>query len=53
MCVFYYRLSLWQVTTDPRWGRVSENFGEAELLVALMGAAETRGLLVRAIQLQL
>lgn len=36
-----------QVTTDPRWGRVAENFGEAELLVALMGAAETLGLLVR------
>ena len=33
------------MTTDPRWGRVPENFGESELLVALMGAAETRGLL--------
>lgn len=35
-----------QVTTDPRWGRVAENFGEDALLVAAMGAAETVGLLV-------
>jgi len=34
-----------QVTTDPRWGRYHENFGEAELLVALMGAGYTRGIL--------
>lgn len=34
-----------QVTTDPRYGRFDENFGECELLVALMGAAMTRGLL--------
>ena len=33
-----------QVTTDPRYGRFDENFGECELLVALMGAAMTRGL---------
>jgi beta-glucosidase len=33
-----------QVTTDPRFGRFDENFGECELLVALMGAAMTRGL---------
>ena len=36
-----------QVTTDPRWGRVAENFGEDALLVARMGAAATIGLLVR------
>ena len=34
-----------QVTTDPRWGRLHENFGECDLLVALMGAGMTRGLL--------
>jgi beta-glucosidase-like glycosyl hydrolase len=33
-----------QVTADPRFGRFDENFGECELLVALMGAAMTRGL---------
>ena len=33
-----------QVTSDSRWGRFHENFGECELLVALMGAGMTRGL---------
>ncbi len=33
-----------QVVTDGRWGRFHENFGECDLLVALMGAAMTRGL---------
>jgi beta-glucosidase-like glycosyl hydrolase len=33
-----------QVTTDPRWGRFYENFGESEVLVGAMGAAMTRGL---------
>jgi beta-glucosidase-like glycosyl hydrolase len=33
-----------QVTTDPRFGRFDENFGECELLVALMGSSMTRGL---------
>ena len=34
-----------QVTTDPRWGRFYENFGESEVLVGAMGAAMTLGLL--------
>ena len=34
-----------QVTTDPRWGRFYENFGESEVLVGATGAAMTLGLL--------
>ena len=34
-----------QVLSDARWGRVSENFGESDVHVALFGGAMTRGLL--------
>lgn len=31
------------ITHDPRWGRVSEGFGEDPYLVSVLGAAEVRG----------
>ncbi len=33
-----------QVATDPRWGRLSENFGEDPYLVSAFGLAELAGL---------
>ena len=33
-----------QITTDPRWGRLEENFGEDPHLVAMLGVASLTGI---------
>jgi beta-glucosidase len=35
---------IFDITRDPRWGRIEETYGEDPYLVALLGCAYTRGL---------
>ena len=35
---------IFDITRDPRWGRVEETYGEDPYLVAVLGAAYMRGL---------